>query len=228
MRYAWTAVLSLCAAGCVRSVGSSYEVTLDKACDATRGALTELGLPLVSERRDFQEGVFSSRMADDRKVTIVCGRRGDRITDIWVKVGGFETAENREAKQSIHNRIVSKLGLPVPPPSPPAAVPAQGSSDEMRKMYKGSVPACYDAAMKACSGRGYQPQQYQRSGDEKGSITASGKERSVTIALQRHAQGNRTQVTIRVSGGSTDDAKKAAKELHEKLGDELKEKGEDE
>ncbi len=196
-----------------------YPVSLDKAWGAAKEAASDLDLKPDSEKKDFQEGDLDTRMADGRNVCILCERQGDKSVRIKVRVGDFKGEANRQAAQTIHEKIAERMGLEAPGLPPAEDV----SEDEMQKMYKAPLGACYEAAMKACQGEGYKPSDYERSGETRGRITAKGKDRQAYVSLQRHE--NRTRVVIQVRGGETDEMKKAAKGLHEALGKQLGEKG---
>jgi hypothetical protein len=241
MKLAIGAVLALSLTGCILAVVAvaaalgvgaylyldnvlsyEYEEPLEKCWDATRGTTRALGLKAEEEKKDFQEGIFESHMADGRQVGVICQKLGEKKTRIKVRVGDFKGESNRQAAQSIHERIAAAMDLK----APALPVSEELEADEMKKMYKGSVGEVYDAAMKACEGEGYRPQQYERSGEERGTIAAQGKGRQVYVTVQQHAK--KTRVVIQVKGpGGTDENKKAAKALHEEIGDALKDRGED-
>lgn len=199
-----------------------YDVTLAQAWDASRRGMPDLGLKIDSEKKDFQEGILESRMADGRAVRVTCEKIIESKTRVKVRVGDFKGEANRQAAQTLHERIAGRLNVKAPALPPPAEV----GSDEMQKMYKAPVSACYAAVERACQKKGYALQTSQRSGEERGTLAAQGSGRQVHVSLYRHQ--NKTRVVVQVRGaGGTDEYKKRAKELHDEIGEGVREKGED-
>lgn len=199
-----------------------YEASLDDAWSSTQRAAAEIGLPRVSEKKDFQAGHYESHMADGRQVQIVCMKMGEKRTQIQVRVGDFKGEANRQAAQTIHEHISMGMGLKTPtlPPADDVA------DDEVRRSYHAGVAACYDAAMKACDTQGYKPELYERRAEERGTISAKSQIGAVFISIQKHE--GKTRLTVQVRGGSSERNKSAAREFHRRIADSLQEKAQDE
>jgi hypothetical protein len=104
-------------------VSTQYHATLADTWAATRKALTELGMPIVSEDWREDHGSIESRTNHDNKVHISLGTEVSKIqaegmvTRVGIRVGVF-------GDEPVSERILAQIGthLILPPPNPP--VPA--------------------------------------------------------------------------------------------------------
>ncbi|QJB55969.1 DUF3568 domain-containing protein [Pseudodesulfovibrio sp. zrk46] len=83
----------------------SYDSSLDNAYAASKAACSELGIPIVKERKDNSEARIQGKMGGDT-VTIALELVGMDITEISVRVGLFG---QEDAARRIHNAITSRL-----------------------------------------------------------------------------------------------------------------------
>lgn len=87
-----------------------YQAGFDQAWQATLKAVNDLGLKLTSQSKDFQKANVQARRADDSAVTIQLEERAKDRVLIRVRVGTFESDENRRAAESIHEQIFRNMG----------------------------------------------------------------------------------------------------------------------
>lgn len=206
---------------CVVARVEHHSVPLEEACGAARRALADLNLPVLVDRGDFQECFLRSQMANGQRVTIICRRQDEKITQVRVTVGDFDSAENRSAAASIREQVARNLGV-APRPAPP---PAPAAPEAFRKTYRASVSACYEAAIKECRERDYRAGERDFT-ESRASIRADGKEgRAIVVSMVRLSEG--TSIEVRVSGTSSGKGREEAKDFHEELADKLKERGRD-
>lgn len=83
------------------------EVTVDKAWTAAQGAATELEFKVDASRshKDGTGAVLFSRNAQNQRVIINLIRQSDRLTEIRVSVGTFDTTANRQAAQLVYEKM---------------------------------------------------------------------------------------------------------------------------
>ena len=101
--------------GAVSYVGNelrvTQEVTVDRAWDAAQGALAELKIPIISGKshKDATGGTLIARNARDQEVQIQFVRQSDRLTEIRVRIGIFDTAANRAAAQLVYDKMRARF-----------------------------------------------------------------------------------------------------------------------
>jgi hypothetical protein len=102
-------------------VCDTYHAGLDDTVAATKAALADLGMPLLSEEHDKATASLVSRTADGDKVRIKLDLQVSRIpadqvqTWVGVRVATF-------GDQTVSNRLLDQIGFhltPIPPPASP-------------------------------------------------------------------------------------------------------------
>jgi hypothetical protein len=103
------------AGGTVSYIGNelrtTQEVSIDKAWTAAQGAVSELGFMIDSAKshKDGTGAVLYSHNAQEQRVLIVLKRESDRLTEIRVTVGIFDTDANRRAAQLVYDKMHSRM-----------------------------------------------------------------------------------------------------------------------
>jgi len=103
------------AAGTVSYFGNelrvSQEVTVDRAWNAAHTAVTEMQFLVISTEsyKDGTGGVLISRNAKQQKIRIFLSRQSDRLTEIRIRIGMFDTDANRTIAQSIYDKMKARL-----------------------------------------------------------------------------------------------------------------------
>jgi hypothetical protein len=103
------------AAGTVSYVGNelhvTQEVSVDRAWSAANGAIQDLQFSLITSKtsKDSTGGTLSARNAKDQPVRIQLARTSDRLTEIRIRVGTFDTSENRATAQLIWDKMKSRM-----------------------------------------------------------------------------------------------------------------------
>jgi hypothetical protein len=89
----------------------NHETTVDKAWNAASAALSELQFHVVAEKsyKDATGGTLNGRNAKDQPVKIQLIRQTDRLTEIRIRVGTFDTAANRSAAQLLYDKMRVKM-----------------------------------------------------------------------------------------------------------------------
>jgi len=87
------------------------EVTIDKAWTASQGAVTELQYVADSNKsyKDGVKAVLFARNAQGQQVVIKLVRQSDRLTEIRVRVGVFDTIANRQGAQIVYEKMRSRM-----------------------------------------------------------------------------------------------------------------------
>jgi hypothetical protein len=95
-----------------------YHATYDQAWDATLKAAKDLNLTVTSQNKDYQKAVVQAKRADGTPVTInLEALEKDRVK-LTVRVGTFESDENRRAAEAIHDQILRNMGGKPAEPEP--------------------------------------------------------------------------------------------------------------
>jgi hypothetical protein len=103
------------AAGTVSYVGNelhvTQEVSVDRAWSAANGAVQDLQFSLITSKtfKDATGGTLTARNAKDQPVRIQLARTSDRLTEIRIRVGTFDTSENRARAQLIWDKMKSRM-----------------------------------------------------------------------------------------------------------------------
>jgi hypothetical protein len=89
----------------------TQEVTVDKAYKAATAAMPELEFTIIpaETRKDATGGRVAGRNARDQKVVVDLLRKGDRLTELHIRVGDFDTAANRAAAQTLYDKMRTHL-----------------------------------------------------------------------------------------------------------------------
>jgi hypothetical protein len=99
------------AGGTVSYIGNELrtiqEVNIDKAWTVAQGTVTELGFTIDASRsrKDGTGAVLYSQKTNQQRVLIVLIRMSDRLTEIRVTVGVFDTDANRREAQLIYDKM---------------------------------------------------------------------------------------------------------------------------
>ena len=92
--------------GAVKYAGNTlqvtHEVSLDNAWSAATGALKKLGLPVTVSKKDELSGHLEARNAQEQLVSIDLLRNTEKVTQIRVTVGTFDTTANRAGAQQVY------------------------------------------------------------------------------------------------------------------------------
>ena len=103
------------AAGTVSYVGNELHVTqqvsVDKAWSAANEAVRELQFPVIADKtsKDATGGTLTARTSKDQQVRVELSRTSDRITEIRIRVGTFDTTANRSTAQLIWDKMKARL-----------------------------------------------------------------------------------------------------------------------
>lgn len=98
--------------------------SLDRTWDAAGTALAELRMPAAASKRDAAGGRLEARNAQGQPVIVELRRKSDRVTQIRISVGTFDSTDNRSAAQQVYEKMkaVEEASPPVGKPiatSPP-------------------------------------------------------------------------------------------------------------
>ena len=87
------------------------EVSMDKAWAAANDSVHELQFRIDRSKtaKDAMSGTLSAVTAQDQPVRIQLFRQSDRLTEIRVRVGTFDTTANRQSAQLIYDKINTRL-----------------------------------------------------------------------------------------------------------------------
>jgi len=87
------------------------EVTLDRAWAAAQAVSNEFQFKTDSarSRKDGMKAVLYCRNAQGQPVIITLSRISDKLTDIRIRVGTFDTSANRLAAQQVFEKMRSKM-----------------------------------------------------------------------------------------------------------------------
>jgi len=87
------------------------EVTIDKAWTAAQAAASELQFTTDSNRskKDGVKAILFCRNAQGQQVVFQLFRQSDRLTEIRVRVGVFDTNSNRQGAQLVYDKMRSKM-----------------------------------------------------------------------------------------------------------------------
>ena len=103
------------AAGTVSYVGNelhvTQEVTIDKAWSAANDTVKELQFPVITSKtyKDATGGTLTARTAKDQEVRIQLIRSTDRLTEIRIRVGTFDTTANRTTAQLVWDKMKARM-----------------------------------------------------------------------------------------------------------------------
>lgn len=109
------AVAGAAAGGTVSWLGNELqtiqEVTVDKAWGAAQAAVTELEFKVEPERshKDGTKAILFARNGTGQRVIINLIRQSDRLTEIRICVGVFDTSANRQAAQLVYEKMRTRL-----------------------------------------------------------------------------------------------------------------------
>lgn len=99
--------------GTVEYVNNTLQTTqnvgLDKAWTTANAVLKELQMPATESAKDGASGKLKARNARNQPVIIELTRKTDRVTDIQITVGTFDSAENRTEAQQIYDKLLARF-----------------------------------------------------------------------------------------------------------------------
>ncbi|MGD0016010.1 MAG: DUF3568 family protein [Verrucomicrobiia bacterium] len=87
----------------------THEVSLDKAWDAANAALKELQIPVTSSKNDALSAHLEARNAQEQPVNIDLLRKTEKVTQIRITVGTFDTSANRAGAQLIYDTMKTRF-----------------------------------------------------------------------------------------------------------------------
>jgi hypothetical protein len=87
------------------------EVTVDKAWTAAQGAVSDLQYQTDTNRcrKDGVKALLFARNAQGQQVVIHLLRQSDRLTEIRVRIGIFDTTSNRQGAQILFDKMRSRM-----------------------------------------------------------------------------------------------------------------------
>lgn len=90
---------------------ATQEVGMDRAWSAALASMQDLQFRVIQDRtvKDATGGTVYARDAKGQPIVIQLIRQSDRVTEIRVRVGTFDTAANREIAQLIYDKIKGHL-----------------------------------------------------------------------------------------------------------------------
>jgi hypothetical protein len=103
------------AAGTVSYMGNelrvTQEVNMDRAWNAANAAMQDLQFRVIPDKtvKDATGGTVYAQNAKDQFVHIQLLRQSDRMTEIRVRVGTFDTTANREMAQLVYDKMKGHL-----------------------------------------------------------------------------------------------------------------------
>jgi hypothetical protein len=87
----------------------THDVSLDKAWSAANATLKELQMPVTSSKKDGASGKLEARNAQDQPVIIQTIRKTDRVTEIRITVGTFDSEANRAQAQLVYDKMKARF-----------------------------------------------------------------------------------------------------------------------
>jgi hypothetical protein len=110
------------AGGVVAYNSGDLEVDLEagpqQTVDATRAAMQDLDLPILSAYATGLEGKVEARVGTDNKATIKVRGRSERVSHVIIRIGTFG---DESMSQMILDKIKANLAAPAPEPDQEAA-----------------------------------------------------------------------------------------------------------
>ena len=99
--------------GAVKYAGNALQVThdisMDRAWNAANTALKELQIPVTSSKHDQMSGLLEGRNAQEQPVSIELLRKTEKVTQIRIVVGTFDTSANREGSRLIYDAMKARF-----------------------------------------------------------------------------------------------------------------------
>jgi ABC-type anion transport system duplicated permease subunit len=102
-------------AGTVSYMGNelrtTQEVGMDRAWTAANATMQEMQYRVIQDKtvKDATGGTVYARNAKDQPVRVQLIRQSDRVTEIRVRVGTFDTAANRQTAQLFYDKMKARL-----------------------------------------------------------------------------------------------------------------------
>jgi hypothetical protein len=87
----------------------TQEVSLEKAWSAANATLKELQMPVTSSKKDGASGKLQARNAQEQPVIVQTIRKTDRVTEIQITVGTFDSEANRAQVQLIYDKMKARF-----------------------------------------------------------------------------------------------------------------------
>ncbi len=90
---------------------TTQEVRLDDAWEAANKSMESLKFAVMTEksRKDAAYGELHGRNAEDQPILIRVFRKGDKLTQINIRVGTFDTSANRAEAQLIYDEMKKRM-----------------------------------------------------------------------------------------------------------------------
>lgn len=99
------------AVGVVSYSGNELRVTLDaglnQAWEASKSAMKDMEYTVIpaETHKDGSGGILQGRNATDQPVRIQLLRQTDKVTEIRIRIGEFDTAANKAAAQVLYDKL---------------------------------------------------------------------------------------------------------------------------
>lgn len=89
----------------------TQEVSVEKAWSAAQATVRDLRFSVIAAEthHDATGGMLSARNAKDQPVRIQLVRQSDRLTEIRVRVGTFDTTANRAGAQLVYDKLRERI-----------------------------------------------------------------------------------------------------------------------
>lgn len=89
----------------------THEVSVDRAWNAAVAAVNEFQFPVNQSKshKDGTGGLLLARNSSGQDVVVRIIRQTDRLTEIRVRVGTFDTAQNRATAQLLYDKMRAKM-----------------------------------------------------------------------------------------------------------------------
>jgi len=87
----------------------THDVSLDRAWIAAKATLKELRMPVTSSKNDALSGHLEARNAQEQPVSIGLLRKTDKVTQIRISVGTFDTSANRDGARLIYDAMKTRF-----------------------------------------------------------------------------------------------------------------------
>ena len=98
---------------CGNELRVSQAVTVDRAWVAANAAMKDMDFTIIpaETHKDATGGRVQGRNAKDQVVRIEVMHQTDQITDLRVRVGTFNTPDNRSTAQMLYEKLNKRLAL---------------------------------------------------------------------------------------------------------------------
>ena len=87
----------------------THDVSLDTAWHAANAALEKLNLPITASKKDATSGHLEARNAQEQTASVDLLYKTEKVTQIRITVGTFDTAANRAGAQQIYDAMKTRF-----------------------------------------------------------------------------------------------------------------------